>query len=202
MHFYWLLVFLFEPLITLETSESVTSPSQSVLPDESPSQVVAHSKKCLQFLIRLYYSCHGGEIYDTPLVTFSMFIGFGALRDMSESNLDAETIDVLHATVILCANILYNQSHNYYLAEAIFRVIKNSMPPQDVHKLREFAKLDDIDEKRERQLIKHVQSEWPINIVRISDNLDYRKLDNLLQAFKKFSVDEAGTVETSSPGPS
>jgi len=196
MYFYRLLIFLFEPLIALETSES----SQSVLPDESPRQIVAHSKKCLQILIRLDYSCHGDEIYDISLINFSMFIGFGTLRDISGSNLDAETIEILHATVILCANILYNQSRNCYLAEVIFRLIKNSMPPEDVHKLRDFAKLDDIDEKREGQLTKHVQSEWPINIVRISDNSDDRKLDNLLQAIKEFSADEAGTADSSSPG--
>jgi len=123
-----------------------------------------------------------------------MFIGFGALNDISESNLDAETIECLHATIILCANILCNQSRNVYMAEAIFRLIKHSMPPQDVRILRDFAKLDETDEKREKLLTQHVQSEYPINIVRIPENSDDRKLDNLLHAFKEFSVGD--TVDT------
>ena len=131
-----------------------------------------------------------------------MFIGFGAVSDISDPNLDAEAIENLHSTIILCANILCNQSRNMYMAEAVFRLIKHVMPPQDVHILHNFAKLDDSDEKRDKVVTKHVQSEWPINIVRAPDNSDDHKLDNLLQAFKEFRVDEVNTVDNSSPGPS
>jgi hypothetical protein len=105
----------------------------------------------------------------------------------------------MHATIILCANILYNQSHNFYLAGAVFRLIKDKMPPQDVHKLRDFAALDNIDEKREGQLTKHIQSELPINIVQVPHNSSNRRLDNLLQPYKEPSVDESSTVDPSSP---
>lgn len=200
MHFHNILVFLFEPLLALETNEADTSLSQSVLLGESPQQIVSHSKKCLHTLIRLYYRCHGGDTLDSFLVHIAMFIGFGALNDISESNLDAETIENLHSTIILCANILCNQSSNFYMAEVVFRLIMHNMPPQDVRALRDFAKLDDNDEKREKMVANHVQSEWPINIVRIPAKSDDRKLENLIQALKEFSVDEADTVGASSPG--
>ena len=129
-----------------------------------------------------------------------MFIGFGALNDLSGPNLDADTIESLHSTIILCAKILYNQSRNCYIAEAVYRLIKNSMPPQDVHKLRDFAQLEEIDEKREGQLTKHVQSEWPINIVQMPASADDRKLDSLLKAFKEFSFGETSTVDISNSG--
>lgn len=200
MHFHNLLIFIFEPLRVLKASELNTSTPQSIHTDESPQQIVTNSKKCLQTLIRLYYSCHGGDTCDIFVIHFAMFIGFGALNDISESNLDAEGIENLHATIILCANILCNQSRNYYMAEAVFRLIHRSMPPQDVRILREFATLDDFDEKRERQLTQHIQSEWPLNIVRVPNNSDDRKLGNLLQAFKEFTVSEPDAVDTASSG--
>ena len=148
MHFHNLLVFLFEPLATSKaqgvgcSDESANTPSSV-----SPQELTALSKASMEFVIRLYYRRHGLRHCDTLMATYLHFIGFNALQTLLHS--DSARRNAVLSTVVLCAQGLHYQSWNYYIAEAILTLFRDSMDINTAGLLRDFVKIDKEAERKE-----------------------------------------------------
>lgn len=176
------MVRLFEPLQVLEADEHGTFPSSSLPPEESPRRIVSHAKKCLQTLIRLYYSCHGSDGFDFFIVLEASFIGFAMLTDILTSCEDTAMQEANESSAVLCAHILYSQARMTYLSDVVFRVMQKNLTAKTTRKLAQFVNVSEVDEQRAGLIERQVQSEWPINVTPLANINNDRKLGNLFHA--------------------
>lgn len=195
MHFYNLMINLFEPLAMVDTTETNSLPDGGTSPlvALTPRDIVTSSKFCMESLIRLYYLRHGFEHWDAVMVSYLLFVAFNALKDLTSAV--PTTYNAILSTVVLCAKGLRDQSRNYYIAEAILTLLRDSMDPENVHVLREFAKIDN-EEERKNLVAQQVKSVYPINIVSIADDPEKQRLDTLVQAYTEFSLDDNTASES------
>lgn len=156
IYYHHLLLTMFEPLLEKERSQ-----------EPSPAQVVADSKKYLQTLVRLYYLRHGFEAMDLFIVIPLMLTGYDCIDAIHEGIPEPE-LETLRSTLILIAKGLYCQRRNHFLADALFRVIRGRMRPQELSLLRSTMTVDEIEEDKKRDMVQavKVKSHWPVSIVK------------------------------------
>lgn len=149
MHYHNAVIGLFEPLgLGLASPEPTEKPPPLTTVADART-MAAHSRNCLQTLMRLYFSCHGLQTYGFFLAHFSMFIGFGALTELGaaaaagpNSDFPPERLEALQSTLILCAAMLHAQSRNFYMAETVFRLLLAALPPPAASRLRALPDVD------------------------------------------------------------
>ena len=115
MYYHHLLLTIYEPLLDMKAKEAT-----------SPQQIVAGATKHLQTLVRLSYLRHGFEAMDLFIVIPLMLIAYECINIIDEQTHVAKLED-LRSTLILVTKGLYSQRRNYYLAKALFRVIRGRM---------------------------------------------------------------------------
>ena len=98
--------------------------------------------KSLQTLVRLYYMRHGFEAMDLFIVIALMLTGYDCIDAIGERTPPHE-LEALRSTLVLVAQGLYCQRRNHYLAEALSRVIRGRMRPQEAALLRSAMSLDE-----------------------------------------------------------
>ncbi|KAL7928263.1 hypothetical protein V8C35DRAFT_318573 [Trichoderma chlorosporum] len=195
MHYWLVMVRLFEPLQVLEADENDTFPPSSISPGESPREIVSHAKTCLQTLVRLYYSCHGSDGFDFFMILEASFIGFAMLSNIPGSGEATTAIQEAHeSSTLLCARILYGQAQMAYLSDAVFRVMQKSLTARAARELGRYVNISDVDQQKTGLIAQQVQSEWPINVTPLttSNNAD-RQLGNLFHAIAELSVDDGSS---------
>ncbi|WAO94306.1 Hypothetical protein NCS54_01188400 [Fusarium falciforme] len=138
MHVYNLMMNLFEPSVGSDYGRNILSPS--------PEEIVISSRACMESVVRLYYTRHSFEHLDTIMVTYLLFVGFNALKMLGMAN--PQDHDAALSTAVLCAKGLCDQSRFYYIAEAIFMVLRDSMDPNAAHLLKDFAHTEDEEERK------------------------------------------------------
>ncbi|KAI1071540.1 hypothetical protein LB507_005250, partial [Fusarium sp. FIESC RH6] len=178
MIYHQLLFTMFEPLLDVETNE-----------DPSPRHVVAIAKRNLQTLVRLYFLRHGFESMDLFIVIPLMIIGSDSLGAINDDTSPSE-IEALRAVLILVAQGLYHQRRNHYLAQALFRVIRGSMRPQEIGLLKSSMALEAGDIDQEPELAVAVRSQWPVSVVKRKEDLKFCVLTNLVESFGYMNVEE------------
>lgn len=186
MHFYYLSIQLFA-----DNSPDITHQSTG---QQNPGDIISNAKVCLHTLIRLYYSCHGDDTFDMWIFTAATFLAFASIDDAAAierigHDRGSEWYKMLHSSIIICAKVLFDQSRNFFMAEAIFHLLYSQLPPEDAHKLRglmiqpsEICAAEDF-EKRQQLVVQHVRSEWSIPIAGITDASKHNKLENFIFAF-------------------
>ncbi|RSL52669.1 hypothetical protein CEP54_010772 [Fusarium duplospermum] len=177
MDLYNLMINLFEPLVGSEATVGNMP---------SPGEIVTSSRTCMESIIRLYYVRHGFEYWDTMMVIYLLFLGFTALKTLAITR--PEHHDAVLSTVVLCAKGLRDQSRCYYIAEAIFMVLRDSMDPSSAHLLKDFAHIED-EEERKQLVARQVQSVFPINIISIADDPEKQRLSRLVEAYTGLGLD-------------
>ncbi|RFN53312.1 hypothetical protein FIE12Z_2462 [Fusarium flagelliforme] len=178
MFYYQLLLTMFEPLLDVETNE-----------DPSPRQIVASAKRNLQTLVRLYFLRHGFEAMDLFIVIPLMIIGYDSLGAINGDTPPSE-IESLRAVLILVAQGLYHQRRNHYLAQALFRVIRGSMRPQEIGLLKSSMALEAGDIDQEPELAVAIRSQWPVSVVKRKEDINSHVLTNLVENLGDMSVEE------------
>ncbi|KAI1382785.1 uncharacterized protein F4822DRAFT_96676 [Hypoxylon trugodes] len=180
IHYHVLLISLFEPFMHMGYIHA----------EVDPNTVVSHSKACFETLMRVYYLRHGFESLDVTLVQFLHLLGFSALRDMASVENGSATHEALRSTMILCAKGLWEQGQNYYVAEAIFRLLRQSMSAEDIYLLREIAEVEDGDGRLDH-MAQEIRSRWPIGVFSmINDNGDHT-LEHFVHWWEQYSQDKA-----------
>ncbi|KAF4960207.1 hypothetical protein FGADI_1227 [Fusarium gaditjirri] len=178
MYYHHLLLTIFEPLYDAETTQ-----------EPSPQRIVADSKKNMQTLVRLYYLRHGFEAMDLFIVIPLMVMGYDSIDAIKEDT-PAEEIELLRSTLILIAQGLYNQRKNHYLAQALFRVIRGKMRPQEIGLLKSSMVLDKYETDPEPEMAVAVRSHWPVSVVKKHEDLESHILTNLVENFGRVNVEE------------
>ena len=193
MHYWLTIARLFEDTEPQEDDEYDAASSPSLL--ESPRSIATHAETCLQTLIRLYYSSHGGDGYDFFMVLLAVFIGFSSLGDASVVDGAATALrETNESSAVLCAYILHGQSRMVYLAEIVFRVMQKSSPAHITNELARLINVSDDDEERTRLVTRQVQSAWPINVKQLSKDTNARRLENLYRAIAELSVEDDSSL--------
>ncbi|KAJ4201344.1 hypothetical protein NW767_006994 [Fusarium falciforme] len=169
---------LFEPSVGSDYGRNILSPS--------PEEIVISSRACMESVVRLYYTRHSFEHLDTIMVTYLLFVGFNALKMLGMAN--PQDHDAALSTAVLCAKGLCDQSRFYYIAEAIFMVLRDSMDPNAAHLLKDFAHTED-EEERKQLVARQLQSAYPVNIASIADDPEKQRLSRLVEAYTGLGLD-------------
>jgi hypothetical protein len=200
MIYHGILIGILEPLTAVESSNLRTSPNDhAMVMGSTPREIVTNSTACLETILRLYYLRHGFGTYDLVLCQFLMLVGFNSLKDLSWA--DQATRDIKLSTVILCAKGFLDQSRHFYLAEVVFYMLRDAMDPGSARALKDFAEIEGEEERKER-MARHVQSDWPINIVNVTEDPEDHRLGNLVRATEGLTMEETDTASSRcSPAP-
>jgi hypothetical protein len=178
MYYHFLLLTIFEPIYDAETTQK-----------PSPQRIVADSKRAMQTLLRLYYLRHGFEAMDLFIVVPLMVVGYESIDAIKEDT-SAEEIEVLRSTLILIAQGLYYQRKNHYLAQALFKVIRGKMRPQEIPLLKSSMALDRYVADPEPEMAVAVRSHWPVSVVKKPEDMTSHILTNLVENYGRVNVEE------------
>ncbi|KAF4333352.1 nitrogen assimilation transcription factor nit-4 [Fusarium beomiforme] len=180
LHIYYhhLLLTIFEPLSDAEASR-----------EPSPQRIIADAKKNIQTLVRLYYLRHGFEAMDLFIVIPLILMGYDCANAINEDT-PAEETELLRSTLILVAQGLYNQRRNHYLAQALFKVIRGKMRPQEIGLLKSSMALDRYGVDPEPEMPVAVRSHWPVSVVKKQEDVESHILTNLVEIFGRVNVEE------------
>ena len=149
----------------------------------SPTKLVATSKACLETLLHMFYHRHGFEAYYMFLLQVLVQLGFDALERLRTSKAHQKwspaALKASRATLVLCAKGMHDQGRNYYLAECVFRILRDKMSSEDVSLLKDWAQIKD-GEERQRLMTDYVHGEYPIHVVAITQDPTEHRLHRLL----------------------
>ena len=162
---------------------------------DSPAYISAYAAACLETILRLYYLRHGLGHYDTLLTHFLNLVGFNALKQLehpSATSHDKNRQDAL-STAVLCTQGYYDQGRNYYLAEVIYRLMRDQIKPEDRHLLHEGTNFD-IERARERYMAEHTRAEYPIRVISFAEDAEDWRLDQLVSPTAGVTLDERVSV--------
>jgi len=118
-----------------------------------------------------------------------MLIGFDSISAINDDTPPSE-IAYLRSTLILIAHGLYYQRRNHYLAQALFRVIRGKMRPQEIGLLKSSMALEAGDIDQEPELAVAVRSQWPVSVVKRKEDIKSYVLTNLIEDFGDMKVEE------------
>jgi hypothetical protein len=110
--------------------------------------------------------------------------------DIINDQTPTHKLEVLRSTLILAAKGLYHQRQNHYLAEALFRVIRGRMRPQELSLLKDSMKFDHADLDVKGKMAQAVRSHWPVSIVKRIEDMDSHILTKLVESYGNLNVGE------------
>lgn len=198
MQYHHILISIFEPFVDVTLSDlKISSNDNTVAMDVTPQEVVTNSNACLETILRLYYLRHGFESYDPMVTQYVMLVGFSSLKSLSRSDISPATRDSKLSTVILCAKAFREQANNFYLAEAVFYILRDLMEPNDVRALRDSTKIEE-EKERKKLVAGYIKSDWAIDIVNVAQDPEEHRLVNLIQATESLTVEESVDTDSSS----
>lgn len=160
-----------EPLLDLNIDRSPT-----------PNQLVADAKRHMQTLVRLYYLRHGFEAMDLFIVIPLMLTGYDCVDTIDAGNPE-DDLETLRSTLILVAQGLHGQRRNHYLAEALFRVLRGRMRPQEAALLTNTMSMDVDETNHRRDMVQAVRSNWPVSVVKKKEDVDGHLLTHLVRNY-------------------
>ncbi|KAK7455397.1 C6 transcription factor [Colletotrichum acutatum] len=158
-------------------------------PDVALQHIVANGKKYLETLIRLYYLRHDYEAMDLFLVIPLVLIGYDCINAILEEK-SGYRIENLRSTLILVAKGLHCQRRNHYLAEALFRIVRGRMRPQEVALLRSSMTFDDNREEEKHGMVQAVRSRWPVTVVSKQEDVSDHILTHLVETYGSLYAEE------------
>jgi hypothetical protein len=190
--------------------ELLVASSETVVTDtllKNASEVLAHSKICFETIMRLYYLHHGFESSDTYMahdLDVLAYMANAQLKSTSSSNDHLmEGLDDARSTLILAAKGLNDQGRSYYLPYTLFRVLLEEMDPEDVNVMKTFINLRKEDNESNKLRANQVHAQYPVNIVRMVDNPESRRLSNLMKQYPGLGLEvlsSEGESQVSSNG--
>ncbi|GAM83831.1 hypothetical protein ANO11243_018210 [Dothideomycetidae sp. 11243] len=169
--------------------DSLPEPMQArniVLPTHLQLHQIADvAYKGLHTLVRLYYLRHGYEAMDLFIVKPLMIAAVRTLDDINKQP-SVSDLEVLRSTLVLVTSGLYTQRKNFYLAEALYRVTRAKMRPQEAELLKITVDLEDEEDQPQQILLlkQQVRSHWPVSVIKKKEDLDAHILANLVKSLR------------------
>lgn len=188
---------LYELLLT--EVDVMTSSVSSHTQAEIPQLALEHSQICLETLVRLYYLRHGFNGSDALITNFLVLVAFHSivklktgtppLSSSSSSNFSMPGTNALpfaapdlsdaRATLILAEKGLQEQGQCYFFSQTVFHVVLDSISPEDAQLVQHYTKVPSEGPDERRMRAKHVHSDFPIEIVTVTDPATSQSLDKL-----------------------
>ncbi|KAI0845263.1 hypothetical protein F5Y00DRAFT_265794 [Daldinia vernicosa] len=174
MYYHVLLISLFEPFMQMGYIHA----------EANPGIIVKHSKACFETLLRAYYLRHGFESLDITLVQLLALLGFGTLKDASLVEKGSAAHEAIRSTLLLCAKGLWEQGQNYYVAEVVFRLFRQSLSAEDAQLFRDITEIEEGD-GRPNFMAVEIRSGWPIGIFSMADENSERTLNQFVHWWER-----------------
>ncbi|KAI9163566.1 nitrate assimilation regulatory protein nira [Paramyrothecium foliicola] len=192
-----------------------TPPDPAHLPAESPQLASDYSKICLETLVRLYYLRHGFNGSDALLTNFLILIAFQSITKLktgippplsSSSSSDASmpgmtaspftALDLsdARAALILAEKGLEEQGRCYFFSQTVFHVVLNSMSPEDAQLVQHYANVPSEGPDERRMRAEHVHSDFPIEIVTVTDGATSQSLNKLTKKYAEMTLKQANSA--------
>ncbi|KAG6006825.1 hypothetical protein E4U21_006632 [Claviceps maximensis] len=177
-YYHHLILAMYEPLLPQGT------------PRDAPQarQIVDDARKYLHTLIRLYYLRHGFDAMDLFIVQPLMLVATECVEAVKETT-SLHQLEALRSILILTVKGLYEQRLNYYLAKALFWVIRARMRESEVALLKGSVHLDDADIDTRCDLVQAVRSHLPVILMRKKENTDVHILKNLIEKYVGLAIE-------------
>ncbi|EXK33472.1 hypothetical protein FOXG_02692 [Fusarium oxysporum f. sp. lycopersici 4287] len=213
MFYHNMLIDLYELLLT--EVDVNTSPDPAHTQAESPQLASDHSKICLETLVRLYYLRHGFSGSDALLTNFLVLIAFQSITKLkagipppssssSSSDLSipgitaspftAQDLSDARSALILAEKGLTEQGQCYFFSQAFFHVVLNSISPEDAQLVQHYTKVPSEGPDERRMRAEHVHSDFPIEIVTVTNGATSQSLDKLTKRYAEMTLKQANSA--------
>lgn len=178
----------------------------NVASQRNPHSLLTYSWACFETLIRIYYLRHGFESTDSYLLHHLTMLAFRSLDSLKSVQVrdgcSPEDVEDLRSTVFLAAKGLRDQGRSYYMPLTLFHLVQEKLNPHDVDAMnRLFTPPQQHDAWIQLQA-KHVQAQYPVNVLRITENPEDQRLSELVKEYASMTLQERRGSSTSEPSPS
>ena len=182
MQYHNLVMMLFER-ISRDSPYRITTLRRPGVVEEPAAQIYHRSKVFLMTLVQVYYLRHSFDAVDMFMLHFLCNVAFLSIDLLKKDSTDPRQED-FRSMALLCTKGLHDQGKAFYLARITFQVVKDSLPREDLERLRHYIKIENPKFEEERIRAEEVQSEWPVNVLSI-DDVDNQRLDYLMESYSK-----------------
>jgi len=172
------------------------------IPDlENPRTLLTNSKVCFETLVRLYYLRHGFDAPDMPILQPLVVLSSMSMTELktltSSSTTSSMAIDEVRATLFLAAKGMHDQGRNFYLSQAVYQLTQNRMSSEDAELMWKFVDVKREESEAQQLCAKHVQSQFPVNIVKITEDPDTQRLTNMIKQYTDMMLESTSSAEAS-----
>jgi hypothetical protein len=174
-------------------------------PPDTPHGFLSHSKVCFETLIRLYYLRHGFDVADVFFMHYLEVLSFTSMAALKTLTFSATSslaaIEDARATLILAAKGLRDQGRNYYLSETMYYIVESRMSPEDAELMWKFVHARKEDNLARRLRARHLHSQIPVDVVKITEHPDNKLLSYLMKQYADMSLESTSESSDSTSSP-
>lgn len=188
--------------VVLNLHNLIVTRSTSTAELNTSRNILNHAKCNFELLMRLYYLRHGYGCSDTYITHTLVTLAFAALNQQASepSTLPQQALDDLRSTVFLAAQGLAEQGKHYHISRTLFELITHQMNGGDVSTLLSLLGTQGIEVGSKLSSAKHMQAEYPINIVDMAEHPEQRRLGNMIEEYSRQARDAQLPQASSSEG--
>ncbi|KAH0531151.1 hypothetical protein TsFJ059_000019 [Trichoderma semiorbis] len=189
--------------IVINLCEVTTADGDAKIPTQPDGGVrwkLHLSRISFETIVRLYYLRHGFENADAYMahcLTVLAFMGVAQLAASTTPSLPAPTSPEARSTLILAAKGLGEQGQNYYLPFTLFHIVQGQMGSDDLNALQSLTTACNEDVGTPQIRARHVQAQYPVNIVNMTDYPQNQRLGSLIKEYSELAIVEAASPSTS-----
>jgi hypothetical protein len=168
MHYYIVIINLIDTLRDAGGEER--------LPGVDLQQALNEATIRFETLLRLYYLRHGCEGYDIVTVHYFSLLGFMHMKALG----GAEPSEAAErwSTIALTFKGLRAQGRNFYLAQVVFRLLKDALGAEAQQLMREVADVTEENDESKSLIRQHVNSSWPVGLSVMTMDPEAQRLGN------------------------
>ncbi|KAK1830892.1 hypothetical protein QBC39DRAFT_100834 [Podospora conica] len=203
MEYYSVLYNLFNSFLDPATCPRAALPFDSAAgpaTTTSASAVVSWAIMRMETLIRLYYLRHSFAFSDCFLICHLSLLTRATLEAISNAyrslRPDPAALRTLRSTLFLCIKGANDQSQHIYMSVVIYKLLCDSMEPQDLETLKASVALIEPAED-DMFLASQCRSNWSLPIVKVGSP-DDTALDRMVQQMADASISPDGSSRSAS----
>ncbi|KAL6808365.1 nitrate assimilation regulatory protein nirA [Trichoderma camerunense] len=180
--------------IVINLCEVTTPDGDAKIPAQSGGGVqwkLHLSRISFEPIVRLYYLRHGFENADAYMahcLTVLAFIGVAQLAASTTPSFPASTS---------LEEARREQGQSYYLPFTLFHIVQGQMGSDDLNALQSLTTACNEDFGTPQIRARHVQAQYPVNIVNMTDYPQNQRLGSLIKEYSELAIVEAASPSTS-----
>jgi hypothetical protein len=151
---------------------------------KTPEEITREEKLYMETTLRLQYLRHGFVSYDAFIILFLTHYGFELIQNPHHPE---ETL----SSLILIVKGLNDQGKSFHLGNAMSRMLRDKMTPEDLNILGAYMDMKNTEEEKSSEALQHIHSTWPVNVVSITDSLEEKRIDNVIRQMAGVTISNA-----------